>query len=83
MVLYAIYGILIIFSKTYIIMHHIISHIAVMHLVNESIFVLLFLNVCILCQTPLHLSSHTCFHHISHTAGQHYEEGVIWLLEVL
>lgn len=54
-----------------------------MYYVNLAILVLLFLDVCILCQTPVRSSSHMCFHHISHTAGQHYEEGVIWLLEVL
>lgn len=57
--------------------------VAAMHEVKLTAGVLLFLDVCILCQTPAGSSSHTCFHRISHTAGQHYEEGVIWLLEVL
>lgn len=36
-----------------------------MHYVNLAILVLLFLDVCILCQTPVCSSSHMCFHHIT------------------
>lgn len=35
--------------KTCIVIHHIMYHIALTHLVNVPIFVLVFLNVCILC----------------------------------